>query len=85
MKNKKNIIIALLLIVLVFVLTGCKNDPESTTRPIQGFSEFWDIFVYPMAGIMWCIGKTIDNRKTSVRKELRFIVYAVALYIDFKL
>ena len=42
MKNKKNIIITLLLIVLVFVLTGCKNDPESTTRPIQGFSEFWD-------------------------------------------
>ncbi len=59
MKNKKNIIITLLLIVLVFVLTGCKNDPESTIRPIQGFSEFWDIFVYPMAGIMWCIGKTV--------------------------
>ena len=59
MKNKRNIIITLLLVVLMFTLTGCNSDPEDLVRPIQGFTEFWDIFVYPMAGIMWVIGKTI--------------------------
>lgn len=59
MKNKINIIITLLLVVLMFTLTGCNSDPEDLVRPIQGFTEFWDIFVYPMAGIMWVIGKTI--------------------------
>lgn len=59
MNKKKNIILALLLVILMFTLTGCNSDPEDLVRPIQGFTEFWDIFVYPMAGIMWVIGKTI--------------------------
>ena len=59
MKNKKNIIITLLLVVLMFTLTGCNKDPEALVKPITGFTEFWDIFVYPMAAIMWVVGKTI--------------------------
>lgn len=59
MKKRKNIVIGIMLIMLLLVLTGCSSDPEATTKPIEGFSEFWDIFVYPMAGIMWVIGKTI--------------------------
>ena len=59
MKNTKRVIITLLLLVMVVVLTGCSGNEESYTKPIQGFTEFWDIFVYPMAGIMWVIGKTI--------------------------
>lgn len=59
MRNKKNIIIALLFLVLLFTMTGCNRDPEDLVKPIEGFTEFWDIFVYPMAGIMWVVGKTI--------------------------
>lgn len=59
MKNKKNLIFIVLLLILMFTLTGCNSDPETMNAPIQGFNEFWDIFVYPMAGIMWVIGKTI--------------------------
>ncbi len=59
MRNKRNIIITLLLVILMFTLTGCSKDPEDLVRPIKGFTEFWDIFVYPMAGIMWVVGKTI--------------------------
>lgn len=59
MKNKKNLIFIVLLLILMFTLTGCSSDPETMNAPIQGFNEFWDIFVYPMAGIMWVIGKTI--------------------------
>lgn len=59
MKNKKNILIGILLLVVMITLTGCNSNPEDLVRPIEGFTEFWDIFVYPMAGIMWVIGKTI--------------------------
>lgn len=60
MKNKKNFILVALLIIATIILTGCSGgDEEAMTRPIEGFTEFWDIFVYPMAGIMWVIGKTI--------------------------
>ena len=60
MKNKKNLILIALLIIATVILTGCGGgDEEAMTRPIEGFTEFWDIFVYPMAGIMWVIGKTI--------------------------
>ncbi len=59
MKNKKNLFLIILLVLMTLVLTGCSSDPESMSRPIQGFTEFWDLFVYPMAGIMWVIGKTI--------------------------
>lgn len=59
MKKRKSIIIITMLVLMLFVLTGCSSSKDSTTKPIEGFSEFWDIFVYPMAGIMWVIGKTI--------------------------
>lgn len=59
MKNKKNIFIAILAILMLFVLTGCSSDPKDTTAPIQGFNGLMDIFVYPMASIMWLIGNTI--------------------------
>lgn len=56
--KKKKIISLIVLLVFVVFLTGCSKE-ESYTKPIEGFTEFWDIFVYPMAGIMWVIGKTI--------------------------
>ena len=59
MKNKKNLIFIILLLVLMFTLTGCNNDPEKMSAPIEGWNGIGDIFVYPMAGIMWVIGKTI--------------------------
>lgn len=59
MKNKKSILLALFFVVLLFTMTGCSSNPEDLVKPIKGFTEFWDIFVYPMAGIMWVIGKTI--------------------------
>lgn len=58
-KITKNICLCIVLI-LVLTLAGCgKRDQTSYLKPIEGFSEFWDLFVYPMAGIMWLIGKTI--------------------------
>ena len=60
MKNKKNLFSILLLVLMVIMLTGCgKQSAPVEPKPIEGFKEFWDLFVYPMAGIMWVIGKTI--------------------------
>lgn len=59
MKNKKNLIFIILLVVFMFTLTGCNTDPEKMSAPIQGWNGIGDIFVYPMAGIMWFIAKTI--------------------------
>lgn len=58
-KNKKNIMLIILIVMVTLLLTGCSNNQDSYTKPIEGFTEFWDIFVYPMAGLMWLVGKTI--------------------------
>lgn len=56
--KKKRIVNIVLLVLAVLLLTGC-GGKDSYNKPIDGFTEFWDIFVYPMAGLMWCIAKTI--------------------------
>ncbi len=56
MRKHKKVVLLLLLLLCTFLLTGCGG---STDKPIEGFHGLWDIFVYPMAGIMWVIGKTI--------------------------
>lgn len=63
MKKNKKAIWFLMMFLLAILLAGCKKKaPADNTvfeRPIAGFHEFWDIFVYPMAAIMWLIGNTI--------------------------
>ena len=58
MKNNKKAIIIMLVIIACFTLTGCANQTYMTSKLGDGFG-FWDIFVYPMAGIMWLVGQTI--------------------------
>ncbi|MDD4211965.1 MAG: YidC/Oxa1 family membrane protein insertase [Bacilli bacterium] len=58
MNQQKKIFLAIALIIgLALVLTGC-SSADATTRPITGF-VFEDLFVYPMAGLMWVTAKTI--------------------------
>ena len=53
--------------VLIFViavglclLAGCSNkSTEIEYKPLIGFTRFGDIFVYPIAGIMWLMGKSV--------------------------
>ena len=55
--------------ILIFViavglslLVGCakRNANEADLyKPITEFKGFWDIFVYPIAGIMWLMGKSV--------------------------
>lgn len=53
--NKK-IMVAVILFTGLLFLSGC--SAVDTTKPIEGFG-FEDIFVYPIAGLMWLVAKTI--------------------------
>ena len=58
MKKSKKIVLLVLLLALVLTMSGCAKSTYMETPLGDGFG-FWDIFVYPMAGIMWLVGKTI--------------------------
>lgn len=58
MKNFKKLFIVLFVLVLVFTLSGCASE-SYIEKPLGDGFGFWDIFVYPMAGLMWLVGKTI--------------------------
>ena len=58
MKKNKNVVLLVVLIVFLLTLSGCAKTTYMETPLGEGFG-FWDIFVYPMAGIMWLVGKTI--------------------------
>lgn len=58
MKRNKKILLVLILLLLMITLSGCAKAEYIQKELGNGFG-FWDIFVYPMAGIMWCVGKTI--------------------------
>ncbi|MCF0238758.1 MAG: membrane protein insertase YidC, partial [Sphaerochaetaceae bacterium] len=60
MKNKyRQIALFALMLVCVFCLSGCAKEDYYTSALGSGNFGFWDIFVYPMAAIMWLVGKTI--------------------------
>lgn len=71
--KKKKIVSLIVLLAFVIFLTGCSKQ-ESYTKPIEGFTEFWDIFVYPMAGIMWVIGNSIGFHSYPVTIIIATIV-----------
>lgn len=53
-----------LLVALVFGIvcfaSGCSGaNKDGTYSAIQGFNNVYDILVWPMAGLMWGIGKTV--------------------------
>lgn len=52
---KKYLSIAIVL-VLLLLLTSCGS---TDITEINGFNSFWDLFVWPMAGLMYGVGKTI--------------------------
>lgn len=58
MTSKKKLLLVGVVIAALLLLSGCSSDPTTYTKPIVGFGVE-DIFVYPMAGIMWAIGKSI--------------------------
>ena len=61
MKRERNkyILIASVLLAALF-LTGCSTaNKDGSYNPIEGFNSAIDILVWPMAGLMWGIGKTV--------------------------
>lgn len=58
MRNYKKVLAIVLLLLACLTFTGCANTAYMTSKLGDGFG-FWDIFVYPMAGVMWLVGQSI--------------------------
>lgn len=65
-KNAVKYVVAFFVFALVLSLVACGNSAEASETtvsiydsPITTFTSFWDIFVYPVAALMWLLGKTI--------------------------
>lgn len=59
--NKKKYLLIILVLVGMLFLTGCGRNDVTNPIPEKLFTnfKFEDIFIYPMAGIMWLVSKTI--------------------------
>jgi len=81
-KNKWKYIIAAVLIMGLFFLSGCrKQEAEIVYQPIYGFKfPSWDFLVWPMAMLMWGLGKTIAFGNYGVAIVLATIVVRTAAW-----
>jgi len=61
MINKKRYILIIIVFLGLFFLTGCKATDTTSPIPPKLFADFKfeDIFIYPVAGLLWLIAKTI--------------------------
>lgn len=62
LKDYYKYIFILIIAVGLSLLVGCSRNAANEAelyKPLIGFTGFWDIFVYPIAGIMWLMGKSV--------------------------
>lgn len=59
--NKKKYLLIIIVLVGVLFLAGCSTNDVTNPIPEKLFADFKfeDIFIYPMAGLMWLVSKTI--------------------------
>lgn len=67
-KEKRKYILISFFIMFLFVLVGCNKGEGSgcacacgtdINEPLSGFKNVLDILVWPMAGLMWVLGKSV--------------------------
>ncbi|MFA5543008.1 MAG: YidC/Oxa1 family membrane protein insertase [Bacilli bacterium] len=58
MKNNKKYLLLVVMVLGLLFLSGCSKNDTTQALGVGGF-KFDDIFVYPMAGLMWAVSKTI--------------------------
>jgi YidC/Oxa1 family membrane protein insertase len=63
--NKSKLMIIIAVIILLLVLTGCAKT-DYMDKPLGDGFGFWDIFVYPMAGVMWLVGNSVGFHNYAV-------------------
>lgn len=56
-QRKKYLLVAIVIVGL-FLLASCKGGGVQEYKPIEGWNGIIDILVWPMAALMWGIGKT---------------------------
>ena len=76
---------------VLFLLAGCRKG-DTGARPIEGFTGFFDIFVYPMAGLMWLVGQACLGNyalailfTTIIVRTLAWPIYAKTTDLSLKM
>lgn len=71
---RRYIIVGIAVIALV-LLTGCNACTQNgMTKPINGFSSILDILIWPIAGLMYILGKSIAFNQYAVMIVLATII-----------
>lgn len=74
-KQSRKYLVVAVVTLLLLVLTSCtKSGGKVDYKPISGWNGILDILVWPMAGLMWGIGKTIAFGNYGVTIVLTTIV-----------
>ncbi len=81
-KNNWKYIIAAVLIVGLFFLSGCRQqETEIVYLPIYGFKfPSWDFLVWPMTALMWAFGKSVAFGNYGIAIVLSTIVVRTAAW-----
>ena len=81
MKKIKKYLLIVSIVSALLLLTGCSKNDTTTPIGINGF-VIDDIFVYPMAGLMWLVAQVFSNYgvviilSTLVVRSLAWPIYA---------
>lgn len=82
-KNKVKYIIVGFLLFGLLILSGCakNNATEIVYKPIYGFKfPSWDFLVWPMAALMWALGKSIAFGSYGIAILIATIVVRTAAW-----
>lgn len=93
-KNKLKYLLMFVVILACFLLVGCsKSNTEQTYTPIYGFKfPSWDFLVWPMAALMYGIGKITGGSyalviilSTIIVRTLAWPIYAKSNDLTLKM
>lgn len=57
-KQRKRYLLVALAIIGLFLFASCRGGTQEY-KPIEGWNGILDILVWPIAALMWAIGKTV--------------------------
>lgn len=81
-QSRKYLIMAGAVVLLLFLTSCTKSGNPVDYKPISGWNGIMDILVYPMAGLMYVIGKVVPNYgvviviTTIIVRTLAWPIYA---------
>jgi YidC/Oxa1 family membrane protein insertase len=80
MKQKYKYLVVVSLLSTLLILTACLNNTTQQNIPIVGFYRFWDFLVWPMAFLLYLLGKSIAFSNYAIMIILATIIVRSAAW-----